>query len=509
MANWWDSAPLAKQQDKWWESAPIASTVTTGQDMAASALSGLGRGIPETVEFLGAAAGTLPSAAISSARGQYQGLGSEFRGLMANAPLTPAINQLVGGEAYQPQTEAGRYARAIGAGASTGVIGRLPGVVSGMVGGAGAEGGGDIAAATAGEEYRPVGGLVGGLLGGAATYRYGAVPTARGIEKAAQEIQPMQGAPLEAAKQAAYKAVDESKSAVGRTAVKGFVEQTKQNLKRQGYVESAPEYASITRKLEELATKPQEELTPAGFDAWLKGVGDIAASDTNATRLGGILKRETNKFLENVQPNQMAYGRAEDAKLVRTARKLNAQFERDRAIEDAFTRVETRGPSVSEEVAIKNEFRRLSRDSDFTAGLPEDVRKAVEAAASTGNTERLLRKVGGLSPTGGRLGMAVNTALGGAAIGTANPAFVIPGALGFLADTGAGLLANRQANFAADAVRRMSTQRPSVLQRASGLARNVAGEVGGQVANDLGVLGLLKPNPRTPVRINVTPTRSR
>lgn len=489
MANWWDNIQTEKQAKNWWDDIPT-QTVSTGQDIAASAASGVVRGIPETVEFLGAASGLLPSAAISAARGRFKGFGPEFRGLMAQAPITPAINTAIG-QPYQPQTEAGRYARAMGAGLSTGALGGVAGAVSGFVGGAGAEAGGDIAAAAAGEEYRPVGGVLGSLLAGGSTLRYGAQPVGRALEKTAQDFAPIQGAPLETAKQAAYKAVDESRSAIGRTAVKNFVDNAKQSLKRQGYVESAPEYAAITRKLDELATKPQVDLTPAGFDAWLKGVGDIAAGDTNATRLGGILKRETNKFLENIEPNQMAYGSADDARLVREARKLNAQFMRDRALEDAMERVQTRGPSVSEEVAIKNEFRRLSRDDDFMAGLSNDVRKAVKSAAETGSTERVLRKIGGLSPTSGRLGAALGGAAGVGAVGTGNPLLAIPAAIGFGADTAATMIAQRQAQIATDAVRRMSTQAPSVLQRASGLARNVGEEAGGQVVRDLGALGRL------------------
>ena len=505
MANFFDQVDgptKAKSSGNFFDQVDAQQAITGGQDVALSALSGLGRGIPETLEFLGAATATLPSAAISAARGNYQGLGPEFRGLMEQAPITPVLNRAVGGAPYQPQTEAGRYARSMGAGAATGVIGGIPGILSGLVGGAGSEGLGDIAAATMGEDYRTAGNVIGGVLGGLSTYRYGAAPTARGIAKAAEEDAPLQGKPLAVMKQDAYAALDASKSAISRSATKNFVEQTKAALKRQGYVESAPEYAPITRKLEELTLKPQSDLTPAGFDAWLKGVGDVAAGDQNSARLAGVLKRQTGNFLENIQPNQMAYGMADDAKLVRNARKLNARYERDLAIEDAFTRVGTRGATVSEEVAIKNEFRRLSRDDNFMSGLPEDVKGAVETAATTGNTERLLRKVGGLSPAGGRLGMAMNAGLGGAAIGTANPAFIIPGVLGFAADAAAGMIASRQANLAADAVRRLSTQRPDILQRASGLARNVAGEIGGQVRSDVGVLtGLLKPNPKTNVRM--------
>lgn len=185
MANFFDQFDVnTKQQPQnFFDQFDVANNVLTpAQDAAMSFGSGVVRSVPETIEFLGAAAATLPSAAISASRGQYEGIVPEFQSLMQERPLTPVMNMALG-EAYQPQTDYGRYARSMAAGLSTGAIGGVAGAVSGLAGGAGAEAGGDIAAATAGEEYRPVGGLIGALAGGGATYRYGVQPVSRGVSK--------------------------------------------------------------------------------------------------------------------------------------------------------------------------------------------------------------------------------------------------------------------------------------------------------------------------------------
>src|SRR5690606_32222751 len=105
------------------------------------------------------------------------------------------------------------------------------------------------------------GGLLGGLLGSRAynkATRPGEVDTARKAVKQRKE--------------AAYKAVDTSQERVSKQSVRRFVDDVKGKLRRSGYVDSAPEYASITRKLDELANKPSADLTPAGFDAYMKGL---------------------------------------------------------------------------------------------------------------------------------------------------------------------------------------------------------------------------------------------
>jgi hypothetical protein len=492
MAKWWESAPEVgkTQSEQWWTEAPLASGVAQAGDIGASALSGLGRGIPETVEFLGAATATLPSAAISAARGQYEGLGNEFRGLMAQAPLTPVINQAVG-QPYQPQTEAGRYARAMGAGAATGVVGGLPGVFSGLLGGAGAEAGGDVAA-MAGEEYRPVGGLIGGLLGGASTYRYGAAPVARGLAKPAIDV-PTADDIRSLANQKYQEAAQAGGVFSPKLSNKFLAEATKQFEAPSELAAKAAKPSEALKYIEDFgvfADKPMSLADAQYLDEYL---GDAIDSFVDTTT--GKVSKQGQKLVSvqdtlrrtvlEAPESEIVGGRA-GVDALAEGRQLWQRQAKLRDIEKIIARAElTQNPAQS----LKTGFRNLLTNPNRIKGFSADEKELVRQAAESG-------RVGDLMQTfGSRLLPIINVASGGGVGGVLG---TVAGSE--LARSGASGAQLARANRLVESV---ALGRPrGILQRASGMARNVAGEVGGQVQRDVGVLtGLLKPNPKTKVRM--------
>lgn len=493
MANWWELAPVVgqTQSEQWWTNAPLASSKAQASDIAASALSGIGRGIPETIEFLGAATATLPSAATSYMRGNYKGLGNEFRGLMAESPVSPNINKVLG-EPYQPQTEAGRYARAMGAGGAAGMLGGLPAAISGVAGGAGGEAGGDIAAATAGEAYRPVGGVIGSVLGGGATYRYGSAPVSRGLAK--PSVPPAPSADdIRAMANIKYTEAAQKGGVFSPKAVNTFLsEASKQFEAPSPLAAKATKPSAALSEVENLGVFADKPMTLAEAQYLDEQIGNSIDKFTE----NGVLKKEglqlfkvQNKLRDAVMgagPDDIIGGQ-EGVNALTEGRKLWSQQVRLSDIEKIITRAEL---SQNPATAIKTGFKNLYLNKDRMRGYSEAEKEVIRKAAETGSVQDMA------ATFGTRLIPAITAAAGGGLTGT------LAATAGSMASRSASTaLQVGRAQKAAEIVARGGVM-PSILQRASGLARNVAGEVGGQINQDLDVLtGLLKPNPKTKVRM--------
>ena len=496
MANWWESAPLANQQDDWWKNVPLANAVSTGQDVAASSISGLGRGIPETVESLGAAVATLPSAAVSAIRGNYKGLGQEFRDLYSERPLSPAIDKAFG-KAYQPQTPAGRYARSMGSNAALGVFGGIPGVVSGIAGGAGSEAGGDIAASTVGEDYRGVGNVVGGILGGLSSYRYGTAPVARGLEKpsisvpTADDIRSLANQKYQQAAEAGGVFSPAVSNKFLAEATKGFEAPSK-------LAAQAAKPSEALKQIEDFSVFVDKPMTLADAQYLDEYLGDSIDSFVDATT--GKVSKQGQKLIQ-VQdtlrktimsaPESEIVGGKAGVEALAEGRGLWQKQAKLRDIEKIITRAElTQNPAQS----LKTGFRNLLTNPNRIRGFSDAEKELVRKAAESGSIQDLMQTMGS------RLIPVISAATGGG----------VPGVLGTAAATGLARSGASAAQMgrANRLVESVALGKPTgVLQRAMGTASNVAEEVTGQVNRDLGVLtGLLKPNPKTPVRINVTPT---
>lgn len=301
-----------------------------------------------------------------------------------------------------------------------------------------------------GTEDRILSAGTGAALGGATGYGTGKIADVVLPSKYTEKV----GQALTKARQAAYDAVDSSKAAIGMNSVRSFVDNAETMLKRQGYVPS--EHTGIKRALEDLKNTPQKEMTSARVDAFMKRLDTLRDGQEG---LAGMFKREVGNFADALTPNQMAYGGAEGANAIKTARRLYAKEMRDKAVDDVFKAVERRGRSVAEQTTFDNEFRKLVNDEMFMAGLPENARKTVERAAEPSMVDRLLYRAAGLSPfSGGRLGVGLGAVAGGSAAATMNPAFLAPQAVG----------------VAADAIQR--ARQLSMAERARDLVKNMGAE---------------------------------
>ncbi len=416
----------------------------TAEDVAKSAASGVGIGAGMFADALNPVnwARDLVGNTQALVTGDFS-TAAPFRG--PSSPATEAMSSL-----YQPQTKSGEYAQSIATGATTGAVGGLPGILTRAIGAAGGQAGGDASAATLGEWARPYGGLVGALLGGKiGSSAYNATRNAftRPVETARSSV--------DARAKAAYEAVDQFGARISRKAVGQFANSVKEGLKREGYVESAPEYAAITRKLNELKAKPQTDLTPAGFDAYMKGLDDIAGGTTESARLAGRLKQQVNGFLDNITPAQMRSGTPEDAQLISAARSAWRDKQAFGLADDVERQVRQRAPGTTKQTRARDVFRGIADDEQQMSYLRPQQRPAVERAATTTGGERALREAAKLSPNR-LLGFgAAGGAMGSAAAGAFNPAFLIPNAIGLAAEAGYRGSVNRSTNAALNSLRQI------------------------------------------------------
>lgn len=356
-----------------------------------------------------------------------------------NPNLSLAAN--VGGAIASPLTRfAGGATNAVGAGLRSAGIGGIYGLGEGE-----------------GVEDRILEGGKQAAFGGALGYGGAKVIDKIAPSKYTEKV----GQVLSDARKSAYDLVDRSKAAIGKNAIRNFASNAESTLSRQGYVPS--EHTGIKRALEDLVKTPQNELTSARIDAFMKRLDTLRDGQEG---LAGMLKRQVGDFADNLTPNQMAYGGIEGAGAIREARKLYAKEMRDNAVDDVFKAVERRGRSVQEQTTFDNEFRKLAADEMFMRGLPEKARKAVERAAEPDAIDRALYRAAGLSPiSGGRLGAALGGAAGVGAVSTGNPFLVAPAAVGIAADLTQRARQRYAAELARDLVKNMGNDVLTYEQR--------------------------------------------
>lgn len=228
MANPWEKYQTTSGPWEKYGNPNVAPVV----DVANSALSGFVNGIPNTLDALGGLAATGVNAA-----SEKLGYGQQVD---VKPVYGPAANQAMGTDAYQPQTDAGRYANTAAQGASVGMLAGPVGMLSGATGGLGSEAGGDVGQAVGGDIGRVVGSIAGGVVGGAvpqtmgpltmkaleATKRAAAPKLNEDAAKLAQRAQEL-GVPLSLNQVAGSRVRDNAQKisqAIPLSGVKGFEE---------------------------------------------------------------------------------------------------------------------------------------------------------------------------------------------------------------------------------------------------------------------------------------------
>lgn len=353
----------------------------------------------------------------------------------AKAPTSAQIKSAVEGvtgEFYKPQTTAEEYANTIGQ-FTPGAFAGPGGVVQkagGLLGGAiASEAAGQ---ATKGTDAEPYARLAGGVLGGAGGGLLGAKAVSPQMAKPAiQELDQ-----LRAAKDAAYRAVDNSGARYSDTAINDMIQRIDNKWasmsfnpvrhdKAMAFVPQLQKLYNSSPSLTEL-----DQFRQVAYRDSVQGVDDANAE------FGKIILKEIDKLIDGASQNMMAQGDpAMAAALVNQARKTNKVYKASEEVMGKLDKSERQalktGKGTNQDNALRQKVDELINqgDGDFYKRQPKTVQDKMQEIVRGTKPRNFARSLGAAAPSG------IVSATGGGAIGAwlgslLGPAGTVAGAIG-------------------------------------------------------------------------------
>lgn len=192
-------------------------------------------------------------------------------------------------------------------------------------------------------------------------------------------------------------------------------------------------------------------------------LGSAAKSiEPDERRIASIAIERLDDLMENIQPNQVASGRAADATgALKEARALWARNRKAETIQQMMERATNRASQFSGsgfENAMRTEFRQLAQNPKRMRSFSKEEQEAILKVVRGGKLDNALRWMGKFAPTGvvstglaSGIGAGAGSSMGpiGAGIG----AVVLP-ALGAMARSGATKATGANINAVDDLIRR-------------------------------------------------------
>lgn len=382
----------------------IEKKVGAAEDMGRAFLSGLRRGASGVADTVMQA---TPVAGIFGTMATAANLAEGLKGHPTTpAPLYSAFSKNALRSAYEPQTTAGEYARAVGenvpnALAPGGMVRRVANVVVPAVTGETASQA--TRAAGGGKRAQTAARIVGAGAGAvaASVNPRALLPTPAAAGEAAPTL-----AELAAAKTAAYKAVDDSGVRYTPQAFGSLMEATAQKLDAEGF--HAGLHPKTALMMERIGASDRAvggySPTLTELDQLRQQIGrDVASSsDPGERRMGQLMRDQIDDFIENAGPEQLVGGDAATAGgLITKARDLNARVSKLRSLdqldEKATDRAASTGTGGNGENAQRQNVRRFA---DKTKNLTADEKAAARRVVRGTPGGNALRQVGRLSPEG-------------------------------------------------------------------------------------------------------------
>ena len=231
---------------------------------------------------------------------------------------------------------------------------------------------------------------------------------------------------LRNAKNAAYKAADESGVVISRGALNRLKTELVNDLKKEGIDKALhpKSVAAVNRILEskgQLSLSEIETLRKIANDA----KGAIEKADA---RLGAHIVDKIDDFEANLSASDVVGGSHDSATVYRAARALNTKLSKAEQIQNLFHRAELNAPNFSGsgmENALRTEFRALAKDQRKMRRFSAEEQAAIKKVALGGPVENSLRQLGKLAPTGvvsAGMGTMAGFAVGGPAGAASVPA---------------------------------------------------------------------------------------
>lgn len=316
--------------------------------------------------------------------------------------------------------------------------------------------------ATKGTAFEPLARAGGALAGGVGLGMAEGVAAARGVPKTPS------GKELKAAKDAAYKAVDDAGVTFSGDRFRDFA---------KGVAAQADE-AGIDPTLHPKATAALKRLAEVEGDPTFKKVetlrrvanGALDSVSKDERRIAYIIRDGLDDFVESMDEASVLSGDiATAAPSIRQARALNTRMSKNDVIERAIEKAKNRQEMINTsglDNAIRIEFRKIAQNDRAMRRFSKEEQEAIKTVARGTTGANIARRAGTFAPTGlkGLVASGMGTNIGGALGGALGgpPGALAGGALGgaTVAGVGAGgrrvadAITSRNAQLAAELMRR-------------------------------------------------------
>jgi hypothetical protein len=255
---------------------------------------------------------------------------------------------------------------------------------------------------------------------------------------------------LQAAKNAAYKAAEETGVVVSRNAMNRLKVELVDDLKKEGIDKDLHPAATAALK-RVLDTKGQPSLNQ--LETLRKIANDARTSNNPAdARLGGRIIDKIDDFEETLVASDVVKGDAAAATAFKEARSLNQRLAKAKTIQklfdDAELAVGANYTTAGMDTALRQQFRALAKNDRKLRGFTQEERAAIRKVALGGPVQNAMRVLGKAAPDG-----VLSFLAGLGAYGAAGPAGLALPAAGIVAKQGAAKMGMRNANRVAEMVR--------------------------------------------------------
>lgn len=315
------------------------------------------------------------------------------------------------------------------------------GSTASMIGRGAAEGALYGAAAGAGEgegaKDRIARALQGGAVGGVAGGALGAVSGALAGRNSRAAVPAVEE--LRAAKDAAYKAVDDAGIAFTPNAVSRIQDQVVKDLTKIGFDPALQPGATVA--LKRIQALEGQNVTLTGLDSVRKiaSNGYIPGNKSNNSAVSKIIDAIDGVTQKPQAADILAGDAVQAGQTLTEARRLASQVFKQEKVADAITRAERQAASTGSggnaDNAIRQKLRALL---DKERGFSPAEKAALETAIRGSSGQNLMRLVGKLSPTGNGLSMMLNLGAAGSTAGASLPITALGAGAKAIADRSTG-----------------------------------------------------------------------
>lgn len=274
---------------------------------------------------------------------------------------------------------------------------------------------------------------------------------------------------LQAAKNAAYKAAEETGVVVSRQGMNRLKVSIVNDLKKEGLDRDLhPAATAALKRIVE--TKGQPTLTELET---LRKIGNDAKTSNNPAdaRLGGRIVSKIDDFEEGLTQADIISGNPAAATAFKEARALNQRVAKARTIQKIFDDAEViagANYTVSGmENALRQQFKALAKNEKKLRGFTPEERAAIKKVALGGRTENAMRLLGKFAPNG-----VVSSLAGISAYGLAGPTGLALPAAGLIGKHLSTRMTMRNATRASDLVRRGQQSQAAIRTKSLEKAAN-------------------------------------